>query len=202
MIPKNKAFSVLLLLSAAVCWTACSSGTVQHAEAGEAQTSVAATIGDQSISFEELDAKAKEMNAELFQNLYDTRRAALEQVIAERLLDQKAQSLGMTQEQLIQQEIIGKTAPISDEQISQFYEQNKQMMGGKDLDEMRAQVQRYLANQQQQKMMADYMRELRKDIAVSILLQPPRIDVTVAENDPRMGPVDAPILIVEYSDFQ
>ena len=37
---------------------------------------------------------------------------------------------------------------------------------------------------------------------VTTTLDPPRVPVTVAANDPVKGPAGAPVQIVEFSDFQ
>jgi protein-disulfide isomerase len=34
------------------------------------------------------------------------------------------------------------------------------------------------------------------------MLEPPRVEVTLAANDPSRGPAAAPVTIVEYSDYQ
>ena len=38
--------------------------------------------------------------------------------------------------------------------------------------------------------------------AVQILLEPPRQSVQTAANDPVRGAADAPVVLVEFSDFQ
>jgi protein-disulfide isomerase len=48
---------------------------------------------------------------------------------------------------------------------------------------------------------AELVRELRKQASVEILLEPPRLDVEVGDA-PRKGPANAPVTIVEFSDFQ
>ena len=43
---------------------------------------------------------------------------------------------------------------------------------------------------------------LRKLASVQISLDPPRRKLVVAANEPSMGPTNAPVTIIEYSDFQ
>jgi protein-disulfide isomerase len=52
-----------------------------------------------------------------------------------------------------------------------------------------------------QEVRAAYLTELREGSEVTILLKAPRIPVEVGES-PQRGPSDAPITIVEFSDFQ
>jgi hypothetical protein len=50
--------------------------------------------------------------------------------------------------------------------------------------------------------MMDLVAGLKEKQAVKILLEPPRSEVRIAEDDPTEGPKDAPIQLVEFSDFQ
>src|SRR3989304_6073960 len=55
-------------------------------DAPKAEPGGAATIGGKPVTIQELDAKALKTDMKLAQSLYDARRAALDQVLMERLL--------------------------------------------------------------------------------------------------------------------
>ena len=51
-------------------------------------------------------------------------------------------------------------------------------------------------------MPSDFPASIKAKHEVKIHLDPPRVSVTIAANDPTKGPAGAPIQILEYSDFQ
>jgi hypothetical protein len=172
-----------------------------RAASGGADGEVAARIGDQTISVKDLDGQLQKSNPQAFQAFYDARRAALEQLIAERILEAEAASRGVTPEQL-QQEIVAGVGAVSDADVENFFNQNKARMGDRTLDQLREQIRNYLVGTNRQRAYGDFIGKLREKKGVQILLEPPRADVKIADSDPVKGPAGAPVQIVEYSDFQ
>jgi hypothetical protein len=164
---------------------------------------VVARLGDETITLEEVDEKARAISVKPYQDLYNHRRQAIEQIIADRLLEQEAAAAGMTPEDLMKREVQDKAPPVTEEAIQGFYAQNQAQMGGRELDDnLKTQIRNYLTAQSFGQLQRDFLDRLKSQSDVTISLDPPRIDVIVAENDPSMGPADAPVTIVEYSDFQ
>ena len=192
---------VLLMVLAVV---GCANGTAETTDTKQAKgdQAVAAKIGDRTITLAELDAKAMMTKADVYQALYDTRKAVLDQMLADQLVGEHASASGITQDQFIQREVLDKLTPVSDAEIEAFYNQNKSQMGGKSQAEMVPQIKGYLRNQASQKAVQNYLRGLMNAANVVVLLDPPRTDVSIAENDPRHGPDDARVKIVMFSEFQ
>jgi protein-disulfide isomerase len=68
---------------------------------------------------------------------------------------------------------------------------------------MSAAIQQYLGDQQQATAKQDLIAELKKaGPAVRVMMDVPRTPVTVAADDPSEGNANAPVTLVEYSDFQ
>lgn len=164
----------------------------------EGTSDVVAKIGDQTLTLQEVDAKALAMTMEGDQQLYEARKGAVEEL----LIDLEAKARGMTRDQLIEQEVNQKVQPVTDEAIAAFYEQNKGRMGTQTLEQAKDRIRDYLTPQQNQLARQAFIDQLKKRSDVVILLEPPRADVTVADNDPSRGPAAAPIQIVEFSEFQ
>jgi len=59
-----------------------------------------------------------------------------------------------------------------------------------------------LTGQKKQKELSDFIKKLRKQADISIKLQRHRVKVQVDDDDPSKGPKSAPILLVEFSEFQ
>ena len=90
--------------------------------------------------------------------------------------------------------------PISDADIEAFYEANQAQMQAP-LEVMKPQIAGYLEQQQAGELTRAFLTSLEDKYEVTRFLQPLRLDVA-AEDSPRIGPADAPITIIEFSDFQ
>jgi hypothetical protein len=197
----------LLVTAMVVAAVAGCGGTAESPETGSPGTvggtaDVVARIGDHEITLEEVDRTGRELDSKTYQALYDARKQALDGLIADHLLETEAQARGITKEQLVAQEVTQKAQLPTAEQIQAFYEQNKAAMRGRTLEQTSAQIKAFLTNQSRQGAMNVLLASLREKSPVETMLEPPRVAVTIAANDPTKGPADAPVQILEFSDFQ
>jgi len=169
-------------------------------EAAES-SEVAARIGGVAIGVDEVDAFIKE---QLFvehtrnrspANLFEARQEALEDLINERVLEGEAAKRGISVTELVEQEAAAQ-GPVTEEDIATFYEENTARVGDRSLEELSEGIRRYLESQRRQ----EGAQQIVAAAGVEVLLQPPRFEV--AAIGPSLGPEDAPITIVEFSDFQ
>ncbi len=175
------------------------------AESSKAQGTggVAARVGDRTITLDEVDERAKKTNADAYQKLYEARREALDQIINNLLVEREAQARGVAQAELLRAEIEAKTPPVADADVKAFYDQNQSRMQGQTLEAMAPRIREFLTAQQAESARSSFLAALKQKAGVKIALEPPRVDVQVAENDPaKGGPAGAPILLVEFSEFQ
>lgn len=163
---------------------------------------VVASIGDHKITLEDVDRKGRELNSQTYQALYDARKQALDGLISDYLLETEAQARGIRKEELVAQEVTQKAQLPTAEQIQAFYEQNQAAMRGRTLEQTSGQIKMFLTNQSRQGAMNVLLGSLREKNPVETMLEPPRVAVTIAANDPTKGPADAPVQILEFSDFQ
>jgi hypothetical protein len=193
----------LLVSSLLFFGIACSAdATAESAEESTSSSNVAAKVGDRIITMDEVDNAARQANMKAFQALYDARRQALDQMISETLLESEASSRGLTVQELIQQEVTDKVQPVTDAEVQAFYDQNKGRVGGQTMEQVGPQIRQYLERQKQTTAMQGMLDGLTQAGAVTVNLEPPRVDIVVAANEMSVGPPDAKITIVEYSDFQ
>ena len=194
-----RAVAPLLALGLCVTIAGCSSNNAEtEAPAGK----IVARIGEDTITLDELDAQLQKTNPQAYQQIFDARRAALDQLISERLLAAEAESRGISDVQL-QQDLSAGLPAVTDGEIESFYNQNQARMGNRSLEQMSDQIRSFLVRSKQQQAMGNLLNDLRQKSGVEILIEPPRMDVKVAANDPAQGgPEGAPILLVEFSDFQ
>ncbi len=169
------------------------------ADPGPSET--VAVLNGQPITLADVDKAGASAVIKARNDLYQARKQALDQLIAERLIDAEAKARGVTPEDLAKAEIQDKVTPVTDAEIEAFYNENKARMRGATLDQVRPQIQGYLEQQRMGERMAAFVDELKAKAQVEVSLDPPRIAVAAGDS-PRYGSPDAPVQIIEFSDFQ
>jgi protein-disulfide isomerase len=67
---------------------------------------------------------------------------------------------------------------------------------------VRQPIRAYLTQERMQTVRQNYINTLRSRTPVKVMLDPPRQTVKLASTSPVRGPSNAPVEIVEWSDFQ
>jgi protein-disulfide isomerase len=161
---------------------------------------VVATVQEQSISAEELTVAVRSELLRLEMERYQVMKQKLDELIATRLMQLEADKRGVSLQQLEQEEINAKTAPVTAEQVKAFYEANKNRIR-QPLEQISPRIEAYLQQQERAKQQQTLLRDLRQRYTVTIALAAPTVNVT-ADDDPFMGPADALVTIIEFSDFE
>jgi protein-disulfide isomerase len=161
----------------------------------------AAVIGDTIITFDQLDAKAAGALMKVRQDEYDIRRQALDGLINEQLMDKEAAAKGVTREKLLETEVNAKVAEPAKTAVDAFYEENKARFGTQTKEQVAPQIAAMLRSQQMGEAQRDYLKGLRDKYGVKVMMDPPRVEVSL-DDDAIKGPENAPITIVEFSDYQ
>jgi hypothetical protein len=167
-----------------------------------ASSDIAGQVGDRKFTIAEVDAKAEAANVQVYQALYDARRQALNAMIENQMLEMEAAARKISIEELVIQEIDSKIAKVTPEDAETWYNENKARVGNRSLVSIQVQIQQFLTAERSAEVRKAFFDTLKKKTAVKIALEPPRVDIVLAANDPYKGPKDAPVTIVEYSDFQ
>ena len=162
-----------------------------------------AEVNGETIMAEELNRVLGAKLAKLEEQIYDLKRTELDALIARRLLAQEAAKRGISVPTLLDSEVTAKLGLVSEKEIEDFYQANKSRMRGDDTD-IRQKIRAFL---QQQKLNAGrevFVESLRSQGKVVVRLQPPaaiRVQVST-DGAPVRGATDAPVTIVEFSDFE
>jgi protein-disulfide isomerase len=172
----------------------------QSADAPKPKQPVA-TVGDQTIYDTDLASSAEGQLQSLRSQEYEIRRKALDNLIEQKILENAAKAKGVTTDQLIQQEVTAKVKDPNDDVIQGFYlaqsgRQNKPLD-----DALKAQLRDAIKQTQARQLREEYLKSLREESKVVVLLSPPRVQVA---HDPKRlrGDEKAPVMIVEFSDYQ
>lgn len=174
----------------------------QAAADGSAGAEPVATIGGVAITRADLDALVAPEVAKLEEQAHQIRRQQLDALIAERLMAGEAARQGLSVEALEKAEVLDKTTPVSEADITAFVEANRARLPG-DPAALLPQIRQYLSEQRVEMRRAAYLDELRARTKVEVLLKPPpvyRAPVDLA-GAPSRGPEDARVTVVEFSDF-
>ncbi|MDO8431909.1 MAG: thioredoxin domain-containing protein [Candidatus Binatus sp.] len=165
---------------------------------------VVATVGDHKITAGELDQKAKpqidQLRAALAKRVeelmrdrsFEIRRRTLEEMADDYLVVQAAQQAHLSVDEYVKQQSTGKNA-VTDADAKKFYDKNKQQNAAP-YDKIKPQLMQMLNRQAM-------LERLHKTQTVKIMLDAKRVAVD-SSGDPTLGPKNAPVTIVEFTDFQ
>jgi protein-disulfide isomerase len=194
--------AVFLLVLAPACSSGPGGSPVGEAGQAAAPSEVVGYLGDEPITRAEVEAMAASDVAKLRQQEFDLLSRALDQLIAKRLLEAEAEANGVSLEEFMEAKVSSRLLPPTDAEIDEFYTKNQGRMGGRNKEQMSLQIGQYLSQQERSRLTQELVNELRTEKGVRVLLEPPRADVVIPEGEPSLGPEDAPVVVVEFSDFQ
>jgi protein-disulfide isomerase len=169
---------------------------------------VVAEIGGRKVTLKELDAKWEEFDAaeraRVTQLLYQNRRNMLEQLVGDILIENAAKAANLSVEAYVAQDASKRQKPVTEAEVAQFYEQNKDRAQGRPLADLRTQIKDFLEAQRKLQTRAQLVEELKmaSGAGVKVMLDPPRYNVAVLDHDPVRGESTAPVTLVEFSDYQ
>jgi protein-disulfide isomerase len=172
------------------------------AAAAQSDSTPAAIVAGEPITLGEVDASASSQLMRLRQQEYTIRSQALEGLIEKKLFDAEAAARNVSEADLVKTEIVDKSPAPTDDEVQKFYDTNKQRFGGKTFDQVKADITNGLTQQKQSERRDQFIAELQAKNDVKILLDPPRVAVSIPPGTPAIGPADAPVTIVEWSDYQ
>jgi len=204
----NRVLTVVATFCAAAIF-ACGSATGESGAKSKEKSSPAtlssdstvATIGDWSMSLAELDDAASGQLTQVRQQEYDIRQQVLDGLMEERLLDMEAKARGISRDELLQTEVTSKVTEPTQADIDAYYERVKSRLRGQTKEQVEPQIKATIVAQESNDIKGTFVASLRKKYKAKVMIEPPRIMVSV-DDDASKGPKDAPITIVEFSDFQ
>src|SRR3990170_4964473 len=166
------------------------------------EQSVAARVDEQVITMQDLESALAPQLAKLQEQKYQLMQSKLDELIEGRLLEQEAKRRGVTVEELLKAEVSSKVAEVTDAEVTSFITENKARLRG-ETAELRPKVRDYLTSQKEAQQRRVYVARLRQGAKVAIFLEEPEpIRVAVkGEGAFVKGPKDAPVTLVEFTDF-
>ena len=162
-----------------------------------------ATIGGVPLKASMLNERLKPIIYRIQLDAYEIEKTKADQMVDDLLLIAEANRRQIGPEQIVRTEISEKVRTPSEADVSKFYAENKARISG-DLNAVRNQLVAYLQDQERLKLEKDLSERLRKNADVRWLISEPQqpVQLISTDDDPAIGPVGAPVTIVEFTDFQ
>jgi len=160
-----------------------------------------ATVAGQNIYDADLLPSIQGQLQPLRNQEYEIKRKGLDSLIEQKMLEAAAKAKGLTTDQLLQQEVEAKVKDPSDDEVQGFYLAQSGRLNKPLDDALKSQLRLSIKQAKTRQLREDYIKSLRADSKVVVLLSPPKVQV--ASDPKRMrGNAKAPVMIVEFSDYQ
>jgi len=153
-----------------------------------------------AAALDSLELQVLKEKASAARNEHRIIEEAVERIIEDKLLKSEAEKQGISKEELMAREVLRKGTEPTAEEIDNFYTANKQRIT-RPKEEVLPQIGKYLRQQQESRLKEEFFDRLKKEHQVVRMIEPFRYNVNAAGR-PSMGPANAPVSLVVFSDFQ
>lgn len=166
-------------------------------------TAVVATVAGEPLKAASLIERLKPIIYKMRLEAYEVAKKQTDQLVNDMLLLEEAKRRQIGPEQIVRAEVSDKVQPPTEQEVEKFYSDNKARISG-DLNSVRNQVANYLQEQSRQRLEQELSARLRKSANIRWLISEPAQPVQniSVDDDPTRGDVNAPVTVVEFTDFQ
>jgi protein-disulfide isomerase len=172
--------------------------SVLQAQQGPESLQVVAEVGGQKLTLGDLQ---QQLGGKLLQARYQyymNQRKALDQLIDDKLLEIEARNRRLSVDELLKTVVYKDVKDPTEDQMQVYYEG---MESTESYAAMRDQILDHIRELRRDKARANFVKELRNNARVQILLEPPLIDVNVKDAYAQ-GPKTSPVTLVEFADYE
>lgn len=168
-----------------------------------APIAVVVTVAGRPITAGEINERLKPIAYKLRLNTYMLAKQALDLTINDLLLLAEASRRNIPPEEIVRKEISEKVRPPTEAEIAKFYTENKTKIPG-ELASVSNEIASYLQEQNRQQLEKALSARLRTGADIRLLISAPALPVQAisVDDDPVRGAANAPVTIVEFTDFQ
>ncbi|MEE2822532.1 MAG: thioredoxin domain-containing protein [Acidobacteriota bacterium] len=203
----RRKYTVFALCLCALCLEQGSSLFAQQEGASE----IIANIRDKGISLAELEAAVEkelhqlEMDSLAFeavqkQKKYDVLEKQLRAMMSAELFKLEAAERAISRDDLLEQEVYSKMQSVTEQDVESFYATNRSRIREPKVQVL-PMIRRHLTETKMNDAQQSFVDRLKEKYQVYDAFGPFRLDIAT-EGHPFLGPVDAPVTVVEFSDFE
>ena len=193
---------LLLALLLTTVWTVGESGEVVAEVDGSDITQMdlqqAAAKDLEQLEMESIQFKAKQERKR-----HQILEASLNRIVGEKLVGLEAADRGVSVQELLDSEIYSQIEQPTEEEIDSFYKSKSPMRNGsrERKEKLAPLISQHLTSRKREQDYQRYVDQLKQKFSVACHLQAFRVNVTT-KGHPGVGPANAPVIIVEFSDFE
>src|SRR2546423_9856862 len=162
-----------------------------------------AVVDGKVLTAGEFNERLKPLVYKLQREVYEAEMRALDIKLNQTLLEAQAKRQNKKPEDIYNEEVSAKLHEPTEAEVAKFYETNKARIPT-DLNAAHKDIVELLKTEQLNRLEAQFAQNLRSTAAIQIFLkdpQPPTLVITT-EGSPARGDANAPVTVVEFTDFQ
>ncbi len=194
--------AILACVSAAAGASGCAGGDA--AEEPVDGDAVLATIDGSPVTMadvnEQIGERLDQLDYQYRSQRHNLIESTLQGIVRDRLLEDEAATRGIAKDELVASEIDAKVR-VSEAEITNWYNANRARLGGRTLEQLYSQIEDFLENTKREQVFERFTNGLAENKEISYLLEPFRVKLN-NEGSPALGSSDAPVTVVEFSDFE
>ncbi|MEM6995222.1 MAG: thioredoxin domain-containing protein [Myxococcota bacterium] len=183
-------------------------GHCMAADLGLKSDAVIASVNGTDIKVSDLgddyDKAEKKALAAYCTELDRLRGAAVRRAVEDKLLAAAAEGAGKDADSFLRDKVSGAVGTPTDAEVSAYYAKFANA-DAPPLEQVRAQVERAIVEENSKKVFADLMADLKSKAQIQKMLpdvRPPAQDVDIPTHAATFGPEEAVVQVVEFSDFE
>lgn len=167
-------------------------------------TNIAATVGDVDISEADLEREIAGRLHKLRREIYNLKRKQLNDRIQKILIEKEANQKNISPDELTRR-VYAMAPPVTKKDVITYYQENEKVLKYRKESKLvlKQKIKEFLTSRNRTDQMAAFLKPLKEKYTVTDLLDPPLLpgaDIPI-RNSPSMGPDDARVTIVEFSDY-
>lgn len=158
-----------------------------------------AMVEGQAVYEEQFPAALRAQLERIRYEEFELKRKAVNDLVAQRLLEAEAKKKGLTADKLLEMEADAGVADPTQGELEEYYRDQKERIT-QPFDEAKSKLKETLRKERIQAAREAYVRHLWEQADVAVFLQPPRVAVNY---DPGrlIGRSGSPVTIIEFADF-
>lgn len=161
-----------------------------------------AIVGGQTLTLADVEASISGQLADLDKQRQKLVEAAIGPLVDQRLVEIEAAEFGISADQLLSAEVQAKIPLVTSADVDLWFEGNKaRLQPGTTKEQVTDQIRALLERERGEGLYRTYLSSLRDKHETRILFEPARTEFDLADATWK-GAEDAPITLVEFSDFQ
>ena len=160
-----------------------------------------AVVSGVPVTTQQLDKEVGARAAAMQAQLYRLRRSVLDSMIGRMLVEAEASRRGLAIDEVTRIEVAKRTTPVAPEEARAVYEAAMDRFSGTSETEALASITASMGQTRIQSARMQWVADPRKASNVSVMLEPPRVEVGAGKN-PIRGTADALVSIVVFTDYE